>query len=302
MGRITCETARMPELPDIDLYIEKLGERVNGQTLVDIRLLSPFLLRTVDPPLTAANGRTVASLKRLGKRIALELEGEHWLILHLMVAGRLRWLDTETRTAGRNQLAFFRFTSGTLLLTEAGSKKRASLYFVNGADKQALHNPGGIEPLECEREEFSRALRIENRTLKRALTNPRTLSGIGNAYSDEILHAAQLSPVKLTQKLNRDEMDQLFSATRSVLTMWKDKLRAETGDEFPAKVTAFREEMAVHGKFGKPCPVCEAPVQRIRYKSNETNYCARCQTGGKILADRSLSRLLKNDWPGALDD
>jgi len=292
----------MPELPDIDLYIEKLDERVKGQTLEDIRLLSPFLLRTVDPPLSAASGREVVSLRRLGKRIVFELEGDHWLILHLMVAGRLRWLGARSRATGRNQLAIFRFTSGALLLTEAGSRKRASLCYVDSQADLAQHDPGGIEPLECTREEFVRALRIENRTLKRALTNPRTLSGIGNAYSDEILHAARLSPTKLTKKITSEEMERLFDATRSVLATWKDWVREEAGDEFPARVTAFREDMAVHGKFGKPCPVCEAPVQRIRYKNNETNYCARCQTGGKVLADRSLSRLLKNDWPGLLDD
>jgi formamidopyrimidine-DNA glycosylase len=292
----------MPELPDIDLYVEKLDERINGETLEELRVFKPFLLRTVVPPVADAAGRTVVETRRLGKRVVIGLEGDYWLILHLMIAGRLQWKPIGPGKPARNHLAVLRFSSGTLLLTEAGTKQRASLYFVHGRQNLEQHDPGGIEPLACHFPKFVAALQRENRTLKRALTNPRAFSGIGNAYSDEILHAARLSPIKHTQKLDDAELRRLYTAMQSVLDEWSCRLRTEAGAEFPSKVTAFREGMAVHGRFGKPCPVCEAPVQRIRYKSNETNYCARCQTGGTILADRSLSRLLKNDWPGVLEE
>jgi len=292
----------MPELPDINLYIEKLEQRIDGSTLEDIRIQKPFLLRSVDPPLGNAIGRNVTGLKRIGKRIAIGLEGEIWLILHLMVAGRLRWLEDKATIHGRNQLAAFDSSTGSLLLTEAGTKKRASLYLVKGLEQLKQHDPGGIEPLKSGFEEFRQALLSENRTLKRALTDPRKFSGIGNAYSDEILHAARLSPIAHSHRLHAAEQRRLFDATRSTLQMWCERLRAESGHEFPQKVTAFREGMAVHGRFGKPCPACGAPVQRIRYKSNETNYCPECQTGGRILADRSLSRLLKADWPAFFDE
>jgi len=287
----------MPELPDIELYIEKLDERIRGRIVRDIRLGNPFLLRSVDPPLTDAIGKAVTGLCRIGKRIAIGLDEDYWLILHLMVAGRLKWLNNKGRIGGRNQLAAFDFDCGSLLLTEAGTKKRASLYLVRGQDQLQLHDPGGIEPLQCSFAEFLERLQSENRTLKRLLTSPAKFSGIGNAYSDEILHAAGLSPIKHSRKLDAAEQRRLFDAMRQVLEDWRDKLRAESGDRFPVGVTAFREDMAVHGKFGKPCPVCGAIVQRIRYKSNETNYCPGCQTGGRILADRSLSRLLKDGWP-----
>lgn len=290
----------MPELPDIDIYIEKLDERVAGQTLINIRISKPFLVRSFDPPINAAEGRQVSELRRIGKRIAIKLEPDYWLVLHLMVAGRLHWHDEAVSIRGKHQLAAFDFSSGTLLLTEAGSRKRASLYLVHGEDSLSEHDPGGAEPLECTREEFTVRLTAENRTLKRALTNPRTISGIGNAYSDEILHAARLSPVKLTGKLSPEEIARLFAATQRVLETARERLRQHAGDEFPKKVTAFRQEMAVHGKFGLPCPDCGVPVARIRYKSNETNYCPGCQTAGRMLADRSLSRLLKDDWPDSL--
>lgn len=290
----------MPELPDIDIYIEKLDERIREQTLENIRVSKPFLIRSVDPPLGAATGRRVTQLGRIGKRIAIKLDPDYWLVLHLMVAGRLHWHKDAVGIRGKHQLAAFDFSNGTLLLTEAGSKKRASLYLVRGDASLGAHNPGGLEPLECTFDEFSSRLTGENRTMKRALTNPRIFSGIGNAYSDEILHAARLSPIKLTGKLNSDEILRLFEATGRVLTAARDQLRREAGDDFPKKVTAFRKDMAVHGKYGQPCPDCHAPVARIRYKSNETNYCPGCQTGGRIFADRSLSRLLKDDWPDTL--
>ena len=292
----------MPELPDITIYVEKLDERVVGRTLDAIRIRAPFLLRSVDPPLSDAFGRTVTEIRRIGKRIAFGLDNDQWLVLHLMVAGRLHWHDERIVLKGKQQLAAFDFSGGSLLLTEAGTKKRASLYLVRGEEGLREHDPGGLEPLECDRAAFAAALVAENRTLKRALTNPKTFSGIGNAYSDEILHAAQLSPIALSRKLVDDEISRLFTATQNVLRQWCEQLRHDVGDAFPARVTAFRKEMAVHGKFGKPCPVCGAPVQRIRYKDNETNYCARCQTGGKVLADRSLSRLLKDDWPRSLEE
>ena len=290
----------MPELPDIDVYIEALEPRIGNQTLDNIRISKPFLVRSYDPPISDAAGRRVTQLRRIGKRIAVKLEPDYWLVLHLMVAGRLQWHDDAVSIRGKHQLAAFDFSTGTLLLTEAGSKKRASLFLVRGDESLNEHDPGGVEPLECTLEEFSNRLTTENRTLKRALTKPRFFSGIGNAYSDEILHSARLSPIKLTGKLNADEILQLFAATRHILSTARDGLRKKAGDSFPKKVTAFREEMAVHGKFGQPCPECGAPVARIRYKSNETNYCPGCQTGGRIFADRSLSRLLKDDWPDTL--
>jgi formamidopyrimidine-DNA glycosylase len=290
----------VPELPDIDVYVEKLDERIRDQTLEKIRVSKPFLVRSFDPPISEAAGRQVTELRRIGKRIAIKLEPDYWLVLHLMVAGRIHWHDEVVSIRGKHELAAFDFSTGTLLLTEAGSRKRASLFLVHGEDSLNEHDPGGIEPLECTPEEFANRLIAENRTIKRALTNPKTLSGIGNAYSDEILHAAHLSPIKLTSKLTQEEIEGLFAATRHVLSTAREQLRRETGKGFPKKVTAFRKEMAVHGKYGLPCPDCGAPVARIRYKSNETNYCPGCQTGGRIFADRSLSRLLKDDWPDTL--
>jgi formamidopyrimidine-DNA glycosylase len=291
----------MPELPDIDLYVHQLGERVRNETLLTIRISTPFLVRSVDPPLSDAHGRQVTTLRRIGKRIAIGLTPDYWLVLHLMVAGRLQWSSKSPTIAARNRLAAFDFSSGHLLLTEAGHKKRASLFLVRGDASLAEHDPGGIEPLQCTAEQFAGRLRAGNHTLKRALTDPHLLSGIGNAYSDEILHAARLSPVALTATLSAADMKRLFDATRTTLSTWQQRLRDECGREFPLKVTAFRDGMAVHGRYRKPCPVCASPIQRIRYKDRETNYCARCQTSGKILADRSLSRLLKDSWPGALD-
>ena len=292
----------MPELPDITVYIEALEERILGQHLDGIRLATPFLLRTVEPPLSAAEGREVKQLRRLGKRIALELEGDIWLILHLMIAGRLHWKPPQAKIpGGRRGLAAFDFSNGTLILTEAGSKKRAGLYLAAGEASLGEHNPGGLEVLEADVASFSVAITAANHTLKRTLTDPRILSGIGNAYSDEILHRARLSPVKLTQKLTDDELQRLFSATRETLLDWIERLRNDRGDSFPEKVTAFRKGMAVHGRYGEPCPDCGEKVQRIRYAANETNYCAVCQTGGKLLADRSLSRLLKKDWPRTIE-
>ncbi len=290
----------MPELPDIDVYVETLATRIIEQTLAQIRVSKPFLVRSVDPPLSAAHNKKVVALKRIGKRIAIGLEDELWLIVHLMIAGRLHWRKDSVSIGGKQQLAAFDFSCGTLLLTEAGTRKRASLHLVRGLEALHAHDPGGVEPLECDFALFSDRLLAENRTMKRALTNPRMFSGIGNAYSDEILHAARLSPVKLTSRLTGEERRRLFAATKSTLADARERLRAAAGGEVPGKVTAFREDMAVHGKFGKPCPDCNTSIARIRYKSNETNYCPACQTGGKILADRSLSRLLKDDWPDAL--
>ena len=292
----------MPELPDIALYIERLDQRVHGRTLERIRIFNPFFVRTFEPPLSEAEGRKVTELRRVGKRIAIGVERDLWLIIHLMVAGRLQWHTETVRSKSKNQLAAFDFESGTLLVTEAGTKKRASLHLLDGDESLKAHDPGGLEPLECRLEEFGERLERGNHTLKRALTDPHLFSGIGNAYSDEILHAARLSPVKLTHKLSDDEKVELFKATQKVLRDWSERLRQESPDEFPKKVTAFKKGMAVHGRFGKPCPVCGKAIQRIRYKSNETNYCAKCQTGGKLLADRSLSRLLKKDWPKSIDD
>ena len=292
----------MPELPDITAYLSALEARILGQKLEQVRLASFTLLRTAQPPLESVNGRGVRELRRIGKRIAFGLEGDFWLVLHLMIAGRLHWKPAGAKLAGRNALAAFDFATGSLVLTEAGSKRRASLHVFAGEEALRAADPGGIDVMACDLVAFRAALTAENRTLKRALTDPRLVSGIGNAYSDEILHAAQLSPVTLTHRLNDEEWTRLFEATQATLQLWIERLRAETGDGFPEKVTAFRKEMAVHGKFGEPCPRCGEKIQRIRYADNETDYCARCQTGGKLLADRGLSRLLKQDWPRTLDE
>lgn len=300
----------MPELPDVCVYLEALERKVVGQRLEAIRLASPFVLRSYDPPLEATFGRVVAGVRRVGKRIVLDLEeaapakaGARSLhiVIHLMIAGRLHWRPSTRKGMGK-ALAAFEFPNGKLFFTEQGSRKRASLTVVQGEAALRALDPGGVEPLEAGFEEFAAALARENHTLKRSLTDPRLFSGIGNAYSDEILHAARLSPLKLTRSLTVEEARRLYEATRTTLRSWTDILRAETAEGFPEKVTAFREGMAVHGRYGKPCPVCEAPVQRIVYAENECNYCARCQTGGKLLADRSLSRLLKDDWPKSIDD
>jgi formamidopyrimidine-DNA glycosylase len=292
----------MPELPDITVYVEALQRFVAGQTLQEIRLKTPFLLRTVDPPLTELVDKRVLDVERLGKRIVLRMENDLFMVLHLMIAGRLHWKALGAKPAGRSALAEFEFSNGVLTLTEAGTKRRASLYLVRGREALAEHSRGGLEVLDASAEQFAERLRSESHTIKRSLTDPRLFSGIGNAYSDEILHRARLSPVKLTGRLTDEEIARLFAATHSTLVEWTDRLRAEAADKFPEKVTAFRAEMAVHGKFGQPCPVCGTPVQRIRYADNETNYCARCQTEGKLLADRGLSRLLKQDWPRSIDE
>jgi len=292
----------MPELPDVTLYLEALETRILNRRLERVRLASPFLLRTYDPPLKAAEGKRVQALRRLGKRIAIGLEDELWLVLHLMIAGRLHWQEPGARLAGRHALAAFDFPNGTLMLTEAGAKKRASLHALRGEEALRAQDPGGLEVLEADPDAFRAALLRENHTLKRALTDPRLLSGIGNAYSDEILHRARLSPLAMTAKLGPDEIERLYEATRIALADWTERLRRHYGLTFPEKVTAFRPDMAVHGKYGKPCPVCGTAVQRIRYADNETNYCPRCQTGGQLLADRSLSRLLRKDWPRTIDE
>jgi formamidopyrimidine-DNA glycosylase len=292
----------MPELPDITAYIGAMERRIQGQRLERVRLASPFLLRTVDPPLAVVDGREVRALRRIGKRIAIGVEGDLWLVIHLMIAGRLHWRTPNAKLAGRQALAAFDFAEGALVLTEAGSKRRASLHLVRGEEALAAMDPGGIEIFSTDLDGFRAALTQENRTLKRALTDPRLVSGIGNAYSDEILHAAQLSPIQLTHKMKPEEWERLFAATRSTMTAWMDRLKSEAEKSFPEKVTAFRPEMAVHGRFNEPCPRCGEKVQRIRYADNETNYCARCQTGGKVLADRSLSRLLGSDWPRTLEE
>jgi formamidopyrimidine-DNA glycosylase len=292
----------MPELPDIAAYITALEPRIAGQWLERVRIASPFLLRTVEPPLVALEGRAVRALRRVGKRIAIGVDGELWLVLHLMIAGRLHWRTAGAKLAGRNSLAAFDFPNGSLVLTEAGTKHRASLHVLQGEEGLRSVDPGGIEVLACDLPSFRAALTAENRTLKRALTDPRLVSGIGNAYSDEILHAAQLSPVMLTHKLNEKQWEQLFAATRQTLQVWIDQLGAEAEAAFPEKVTAFRKGMAVHGRYGEACPRCGQKIQRIRYADNETNYCTRCQTAGKLLADRSLSRLLGSDWPRTLDE
>lgn len=292
----------MPELPDVVVYLEALQSRVVGQTLEKVRLFTPFLLRSVEPPINAVVGQTVRGLRRLGKRLVFVFEDELFLVLHLMIAGRLQWKPRGAKPPGRIGLAAFDFTDGTLMLTEAGSKKRASLHVVRGEDQLAAHQPGGLEVLDANLTSFRAALTRENHTLKRALTDPHLFSGIGNAYSDEILHRARMSPLTWTSRLGDEEIKRLFDATKATLLEWLDRLRADAGDGFPEKVTAFREEMAVHGRFGKPCPVCGTPVQRIIYAENETNYCPRCQTEGKVLADRSLSRLLKDDWPRSIEE
>jgi formamidopyrimidine-DNA glycosylase len=292
----------MPELPDVCVYLEALERQVVGRILERIRLASPFVLRSYDPPLEATFGRTVQGLRRIGKRIVFDLGDELFIVVHLMIAGRFHWRAPGQKGLGKIVLAAFEFSHGTLFFTEAGSKKRASITVVRGEAALRALDPGGIDPITAAFEEFAAALARESHTLKRSLTDPRLFSGIGNAYSDEILHAAGLSPLKLTRSLTEDEVRRLHAATRTTLASWTDILRAETGEGFPEKVTAFREGMAVHGRYGKPCPVCQAPVQRIVYAENECNYCARCQTGGKLLADRSLSRLLKDDWPKSIDD
>ncbi|HEY7759625.1 MAG TPA: DNA-formamidopyrimidine glycosylase family protein [Burkholderiales bacterium] len=295
----------MPELPDIVVYLEALEQRIAGATLVRVRLLSPFLLRTATPPIGAAEGKRVERLRRIGKRIVIGLEGELFMVLHLMIAGRLRWLAPNDKPPGRITLALFEFTGpqpGTLALTEAGTKRRASLHLVQGEQALAQFQAGGLEPLACDLAGFAQRLTRENHTLKRALTDPRLFSGIGNAYSDEILHRAKLSPVALTGALSAEQTERLYLATRATLADWTQRLRSAAGAAFPDKVSAFREGMAVHGRFGQPCPACGAPVQRIVYAENETNYCARCQTGGRILADRALSRLLKRSWPRDIDE
>ncbi len=292
----------MPELPDITAYIRALERRIVGQTLERVRLASPFLLRTVDPPLTSVEGRVVMKLRRVGKRIALGVDGDLWVVLHLMIAGRLHWKKRDAKLGGRQNLAAFDFPDGSLVLTEAGSKKRASLHVILGEENLNSLDAGGIDVFAADLESFRNTLTAENHTLKRALTDPRLLSGIGNAYSDEILHAAQLSPVALTSKLNPEDWKRLFAATRTTLRLWIDRLGAEAETEFPEGVTAFRPDMAVHGRYGLPCPRCGDKVLRIRYADKETNYCARCQTRGKVLADRSLSRLLGSDWPRTLEE
>jgi formamidopyrimidine-DNA glycosylase len=292
----------MPELPDISAYIAAIEQRVVGRTLERVRLASPFVLRTAEPPLSAAEGREVRELRRVGKRIAIGVDGDVWLVLHLMIAGRLHWRPPQAKLAGRQALAAFDLAHGTLVLTEAGSKRRASMHVVRGEGGLSSLDPGGVEIFATDLDGFRAALTVENRTLKRALTDPRLISGIGNAYSDEILHVAQLSPVTLTNKLETHEWTRLFEATRGTVQLWIDRLRSEAEASFPEKVTAFRKGMAVHGRYGQPCPRCGEKIQRIRYADNETNYCARCQTGGRILADRSLSRLLKSDWPRTLEE
>ena len=292
----------MPELPDISVYVEAIAERTVGRRLENVRLASPFLLRSVDPPLSEVLGKHVTRVSRLGKRIVTSLESELHLVLHLMIAGRLHWSDRGAKPFGRKGLAYFDFESGTLTLTEAGSQRRASLYAVRGDAALAAHDPGGLDSLEASLETFAERLASENRTLKRALTDPRLFSGIGNAYSDEILHRAQLSPMVLTTRLDEEATRRLYDATRAILVEWTDKLRNEAGGKFPENVTAFRPDMAVHGRYKQPCPVCGSPVQRIAYASNEANYCPTCQTGGKLLADRALSRLMHEDWPKTLDE
>ena len=292
----------MPELPDVAVYLEALERRVLGRTLTGVRLLSPFVLRTVEPPIAAVGCRRVLHLRRMGKRIVLGLEGDLHLVIHLMIAGRLRWGAPGAKAPGRIGLAAFDFENGTLLLTEAGSKRRASLHLVAGRDALAEFERGGLEPLDADRTDFVARLRLESHTLKRALTDPRLFSGIGNAYSDEILHRARLSPLRLTGRLTDEEAGRLHQATRAVLSEWTERLRRETGEGFPEKVTAFREGMAVHGRYRQPCPDCGTPVQRIRYAENETNYCPSCQTEGRLLADRGLSRLLREDWPRSLEE
>ncbi len=295
----------MPELPDVELYLSALRPRIVGRKLERVRLFSPFVLRSFEPPLSSVNGETVSGFRRIGKRIVMELGGDLFIVIHLMIAGRFQWWEppkTDAKPGGRIALAAFDFEHGTLGFTEASKKKRASLYVVRGEEALREHDPGGLDPLSIKLKDFRAALTRENHTVKRTLTDPRVFSGIGNAYSDEILHRAKVSPLKWTTRLDDDEIKRLHAATGAVLREWIERLRAETGDAFPTKVTAFRPEMAVHGKYREPCPVCGAPVQRIVYAENEANYCARCQTEGKVLADRSLSQLLKDDWPRTLEE
>ena len=293
----------MPELPDVELYLHALRSHIGGETIEGIDLKSPFLVRSVEPPLDEAAGRRVLDFRRLGKRIVWELEDDLYLVFHLMIAGRYHWKKAGTRPTRKVDLAAFHFASGTMMVTEASSKKRASLHVVAGADGLKDHNLGGLEVYDCDEEDFRAALTRENHTLKRTLTDPRIFSGIGNAYSDEILHAARLSPVKWTSRLSAEEISRLFMATRDTLVRWTEQLKAECGDDrFPEKVTAFKEGMAAHGRYGQPCPVCDTPIQEIVFAANETNYCPRCQTDGKVLADRLLSRLLKNDWPKTIEE
>ena len=292
----------MPELPDVELYLHALRPRILNEPLDAVRVVSPFVLRSVAPPVAEVAGRRVRGLRRLGKRIVFELGDEYFIVIHLMVAGRFQWKGPRVAVPARIGLAAFDFPRGTLVFTEASKKHRAALHLVRGADALAAHDPGGLEPLEASPAAFRAALTRENHTLKRALTDPRLFSGIGNAYSDEILHAARASPLQLTTKLGEEGIERLFKATRTTLALWVRRLQAETGEAWPEKVTAFREGMAVHGRWRKPCPVCGSPVQRIRYAENEANYCAKCQTGGRLLADRAMSRLLKDDWPRSLEE
>ncbi|HEX6161293.1 MAG TPA: DNA-formamidopyrimidine glycosylase family protein [Thermoanaerobaculia bacterium] len=292
----------MPELPDVTIYLEALDARITGRELRKLRLLNPFVLRTVEPAPSELSGRKITGLRRIGKRIVLALEGELFVVIHLMIAGRFKWLTPGAKPPGKIALAAFEFDHGTLVLTEAGSKRRAALHVVRGEEALRAHDPGGLEPLEIPYETFREALTRERHTLKRTLTDPHVFAGIGNAYSDEILHRARLSPVQMTTNLDEEELHRLYDAVRSTLIDWTDRLRADAGGKFPEKVTAFRPDMAVHGRYDLPCPACGSPVQRIVYAENETNYCARCQTGSKLLADRALSRLLNVDWPKSIDD
>jgi formamidopyrimidine-DNA glycosylase len=292
----------LPELPDITVYIESLEKRIVGHTLERIRIANPFLVRSVEPPIRDTEGKRVVEVRRIGKRIAIGLESDLWIVIHLMIAGRLRWLAPGAKVPGKLGLAAFDFDDGSLILTEAGSTRRASVTVVKGEEALQSIDRGGVEPLECSLEEFAEQLRKENHTIKRSLTDPTLFSGIGNAYSDEILHRALMSPLRLTSKMTDDEIARLFDATQTTLREWIERLREQARDDFPKNVTAFREEMAVHGRYGKPCPVCSTPVQRIRYASNETNYCPRCQTEGRLLADRAMSRLLRQDWPKSIDE
>jgi formamidopyrimidine-DNA glycosylase len=292
----------MPELPDVTVYVELIAAKTVGRTIDRVRVASPFVVRSVDPPVSTAEGKTVRDVRRIGKRIAIGLDDDIWVVIHLMIAGRFRWLSPGAKIPGRLGLAAFDFENGTLLLTEAGTQRRASITLVRGEEALDAIDRGGVEPLEIDEATFAGQLKKENHTLKRSFTDPTLFSGIGNAYSDEIFHRARISPIKLTSRLTDEEISRLYSATRDVLVEWTNRLRSEAGGEFPKKVTAFHDEMAVHGRYGKPCPVCGSPVQRIRYASNETNYCARCQTEGRLLADRALSRLLKQDWPKSIDE
>jgi formamidopyrimidine-DNA glycosylase len=292
----------MPELPDVTVYVELIAAKTVGRTIDRVRVASPFVVRSVDPPVSTAEGKTVRDVRRIGKRIAIGLDDDIWVVIHLMIAGRFRWLSPGAKIPGRLGLAAFDFENGTLLLTEAGTQRRASITLVRGQEALDAIDRGGVEPLEIDEATFADQLKKENHTLKRSFTDPTLFSGIGNAYSDEIFHRARISPIKLTSRLTDEEISRLYSATRDVLVEWTNRLRSEAGGEFPEKVTAFHDEMAVHGRYGKPCPVCGSPVQRIRYASNETNYCARCQTEGRLLADRALSRLLKQDWPKSIDE